>query len=152
MEERGDFMNENLLKVALSQYGVQETVGGMHNATIVNFFKEIGQDWVKDDETAWCSAFVNWVALNCCAEKTGKLNARSWLEIGEHVTDPIPGDVIVLWRSSPDSWKGHVGFFINYDEDGKTVNVLGGNQGNSVSISGYDKGRILAFKRLRKAE
>ncbi len=141
-------INQEILNVALSQYGVKETVGGQHNATILNYFKEIGHSWVKDDETAWCSAFANWVALKACTERSGALNARSWLETGTPVSDPIPGDVAIFWRGTPDSWKGHVAFFINYDEDGQHINVLGGNQGNMVQITGYDKGRLLGFRRL----
>ncbi len=145
-------LNDQILNTALSQYGVEETVGGAHNATILNYFKEIGHSWVKDDETAWCSAFMNWVAQQQCAERSGELNARSWLQVGRETDRPIPGDIVVLWRSSPSSWKGHVGIFINYDEDGRHINILGGNQANKVCITGYDKGRVLGFRRLRPAE
>ena len=100
------------------------------------------------DETAWCSAFVNWVAKTAGHEYTGKLTARSWLSVGESTNSPSPGDVVVLWRESPNSWKGHVGFFIK--ETNRFVYLLGGNQRNSVCIKAYSKNRILDFKRLKK--
>jgi len=137
-----------LLNMALREYGVQEIVGGMHNPTILQYFRESGNSWVHDDETAWCSAFMNAMALRSGLEYTKKLNARSWLDIGEHIESPMLGDVVILWRGSPDSWKGHVGIFINYDEDTKKINVLGGNQSNMVRISGYDKKMLLGFRRL----
>lgn len=138
----------DLLKVALSQYGIEEVPGDSDNSVIVNYFSEIGHDWVKNDETAWCSAFVNWCAKIANYEYTGKLNARSWLEIGWEVKHPSPGDLVILWRSSPDSWKGHVGFYISHDDD--NVYVLGGNQGNQVKVSAYSRSRLLCYRRLRK--
>jgi len=54
----------SILKVALSQYGVKEITGRNHNKTIVDYAKESGFEWVNDDETPWCSIFINWVAFN----------------------------------------------------------------------------------------
>ena len=140
----------DLLTIALREYGVEEIVGGIHNERIVRYFKDIGHAWVRDDETAWCSTFVNWCAKLSGYEHDNKLNARSWLDSGEKVDDPQPGDIVIFWRGSRDSWKGHVAIFINFDEDGRHINVLGGNQGNMVKISGYDKGRVLGYRRLNK--
>lgn len=39
---------------------------------------------------------------------------------------------------------GHVGFYVR--ETDKYVYILGGNQSNKVSIAGYDKGRIIAYR------
>jgi hypothetical protein len=39
---------------------------------------------------------------------------------------------------------GHVGFYVR--ETAKYVYVLGGNQSNKVSIAGYDKARIIAYR------
>ncbi len=137
-----------LLDFSMREYGVEETKGGLHNPTILKYFQESGNEWVHDDETAWCSAFMNAMAIRAGLEYSGKLNARSWLDVGQEVESPMPGDVIIFWRSSPDSWKGHVGIYINHDEDGNHINVLGGNQSNKVCISGYDKGRLLGYRRL----
>ena len=137
-----------LLEIALREYGVQEIVGGEHNAVIVEYFKESGHGWVHDDELAWCSSFMNAMARRAGLESTGKLNARSWLDVGVHITNPQPGDLVIFWRKGKSSAYGHIAIFINFDEDGRNINVLGGNQGNMVRISGYDKGRLLGFRRL----
>ncbi|MFC4635683.1 TIGR02594 family protein [Dokdonia ponticola] len=137
-----------LITIALSQYGTTEKVGRLHNPIIVNYFKEIGSTWVKDDETAWCSAFVNWVALKARKKASGKLNARSWLSVGNKVTKPSVGDVVVFWREAKNSWKGHVGFFIGYSEDRTKIYCLGGNQNNQVNIKAYPSYRLLGFRRL----
>lgn len=139
-----------LLNIALSQFGVKEIPGQGHNSTILRYFREIGHKWVDNDETAWCSAFVNWLAFKCGFQMSGKLNARSWLEVGEEIIKPELGDVVIFWREDPSSWKGHVALFVNYSEDGKFINCLGGNQGNMVSIKPYPTRRLLGFRRLSK--
>ncbi len=138
-----------LLKIALQQYGVTEIKGQMDNKRIVNYFQEIGHSWVKDDETAWCSAFVNWVALKAGYKGSGHLTARSWLQIGHPITSPSVGDIVIFWRVSKDSWKGHVGFYISHSQDGKYIYCLGGNQQNSVNISPYPTSRLLGYRTLQ---
>jgi uncharacterized protein (TIGR02594 family) len=140
----------DILKMALLEYGVKEIAGANHNPTIVKYSKDIGFGGVIDDETAWCSIFVNWCAMKVGLERSKKLNARSWLTIGEKAKKPQPGDVVVFWRTSPESWKGHVALFINYSEDKKFIYCLGGNQQNQVKISAYDANRLLTFRRLNK--
>ena len=137
------------LDIALGQYGVTEIIGGKHNRVIMNYFHEIGHTWVTTDETAWCSAYANWVALKSGKEHSGKLNARSWLKVGEQITIPERGDVVVFWRERKSSWKGHVGFFISYSADRKYIYCLGGNQNNQVNIKAYPTSRLLGFRRLK---
>lgn len=137
-----------LLEIAMSQYGVQEIPGKQHNPAIVNYSKEIGYGGIIDDETAWCSIFMNWVALKAGLERSKKLNARSWLKVGEKVTEPRQGDVVIFWREKKDSWKGHVGIYISHNLRGDSVYCLGGNQGNMVKIETYSVSRILGYRRL----
>jgi len=145
----------SLLSEALKEYGVEEIVGeAEHNPAILKYFKEIGHSWVHDDETAWCSAFINAMAFRSKLEMSGKLDARSWLKVGVSVPDFVGLDnvIVIYWRGSVSSWKGHVGIPINYDEDGVHINTLGGNQGNMVRISGYNKGRLLDYRQLKDVE
>jgi len=138
-----------IIKTASEQLGQKEISGPEHNLTIVNYAQACGFEWVNDDETPWCSIFVNWVAHKCKLKRSNKANARSWLLIGEKVdSTPEPGDVVVFWRESPQSWKGHVGFFFGYSQDGSRVYCLGGNQGDQVSISAYPTNTVLGFRRL----
>lgn len=141
----------NLMHKALSEYGVKEIVGSNDNLRIIKYFNEIGFDGSKlKDETAWCSAFANWVAKTAGYEHSGKLNARSWLKVGASTNTPSIGDVVVLWREDPNSWKGHVGFFVK--ETQNFVYVLGGNQGNMVCIKAYPKSRVLDYKKLARIQ
>lgn len=156
-----------LLEIALSQYGQKEIAGKKDNLTIVGYAKEAGHAWVNDDETPWCSIFMDWVCMKAGVERTHKANARSWLDVGidplppagtspqvgEERTAPKTGDVVVLKRgTNPNS--GHVGIYINQvdTEPGKMefIRVLGGNQGNEVKISVFNKKDILGYRKLRE--
>lgn len=140
---------EKLLDKATDFIGLQEIKGGEDNPIIVDMFKYIGHSWVKEDETAWCSCFVNYIAQQCGVSMSGKLDARSWLKVGEEVKYPLVGDVVIFWREKRSSWKGHVGFFAGYNHNGDIL-CLGGNQSNEVNISTYSKSRLLGFRRLLK--
>ena len=137
-----------LIERALGEYGTMEIPGSTDNPEILKYFHEIGHDWVEHEETAWCSAYVNWVAKVCGYEHSGALDARSWLKKGSVVLDFKLGDVAIFWRESPDSWRGHVGFPIR--RDGDSVWVLGGNQNNMVRITPYPYNRLLGYRRLNK--
>jgi len=138
-----------MINTALSQFGTRELQGPeANNPRIIEYFQEIGHIWVKTDETAWCSAFVNWVAKTNGYEHSGKLNARSWLDVGQPVAIPKQGDVVILWRIAKKDWRGHVGFYVN--ETDTHVHILGGNQSNKVCIKPYPKERLLGYRRLRK--
>ncbi|MBN2350849.1 MAG: TIGR02594 family protein [Bacteroidales bacterium] len=140
---------KNIIQIAANELAQKEISGPEHNLTIVNYAKEAGFTWVNDDETAWCSIFMNWVALKAGLKRSKKADARSWLKIGTKSDgSPEPGDVVVFWRESPQSWKGHVGIFFGYSANLKNVFTLGGNQGNSVSIASYPANMVLGFRRL----
>lgn len=139
----------SLINKALYEYGVKEVIGAKDNPRVLKYFDQIGFNGSKlKDETAWCSAFANWVAKTEGFEYSGKLNARSWLTVGQSTNHPGIGDIVVLWRDNPKSWKGHVGFFVKQTQS--YVYILGGNQANMVCIKAYPKSRVLDYKKLRK--
>lgn len=140
-------LRHRLLDFALKFYGIQEIAGAEANPIIVEMFKVAGGH--QSDETAWCSAYVNY----CCSQMglpyTGLPNARSWLEIGRKVDKADFMDIVVLWRGKKIGWKGHVGFYIGGSQD--SIFILGGNQENSVSIQAYPKRRLLNYIRVYEA-
>ena len=135
------------LEIALANYGTKEVVGIRHNEKVLEYFRESGHSWVKDDETAWCSAFANYCALLAGYKTSGKLDARSWLKVGKEVENAELGDIVVFWRSKKTSWKGHVAFYIREDET--HIWVLGGNQNNEVNIKPYLKSRLLGYRNIK---
>lgn len=140
-------MRHKIIEIALSQIGTKETAGKADNPNVLKYFDELGFDGSQlKDETAWCAAFAGWTAKLAGVCYSKRLNARSWLHIGVKTTVPAQGDVVVLWRESRISWKGHVGFFIR--EHKGWIYVLGGNQNNQVSIKAYPKSRLLEYRNI----
>ena len=131
-------------EIALEELGVAEIPGPETNARIAEYHATTGTE--PNDETPWCSSFRNWCEVEAGGIGTGKPNARSWLDWGEPVDTPIEGDTVVLWRGSRNGWQGHVGFFVRYSDDGSAVRVLGGNQGDRVSMAWYPRERVLGFR------
>lgn len=145
-------MNLDLIQVALSVYGLKETPGKADNPIIIQMAKDAGfeHDYLHDD-IAWCSMFANWVAFKAGYERSKKLNARSWLDVGEPIEekDLQTGDAVILWRDAPAGPFGHISFYINHLSE-NWLNLLGGNQNNMISIGAFDKHRVLGYRRLKK--
>ena len=133
------------MEVALQEFHTSERLGSTHNPRILEYHSTCGAH-AQDDETAWCSAFVNWVMREVGLEGTRRANARSWRDWGNSVplASPHYGAITVLWRESRTSWKGHVGFLAGV-EQGNLI-LLGGNQGNAVSLRAYPRSRLLDFR------
>jgi len=136
--------------LAQTHIGTKEIPGKADNPLIVRWLRMIVAS-INSEETAWCSAFVNAMAREAGYEQSGKLNARSWLDVGTKVSldKAKPGDVVILWRVARDSWEGHVAFFVKQDTTTASLRLLGGNQGDSVSISSYSAKQLLGIRRLR---
>lgn len=117
-----------------------------HNPKILKWFGQAGHDWVKDDETPWCAAFVGGMLVDAGLQGTGRLDARSYLDWGQHVDlkDAQPGDIVVFSRGDPNGWQGHVAFYV--ETKGENILVLGGNQRDQVNIARYSKSRLLGIR------
>lgn len=142
-------MNLQLIQFALQEYGVREVAGAASNPEIMEMARECGFTDYTNDDIAWCSLFLNYVALKALFERSKALNARSWLLVGEPVTQPELGDVVVFWREDPKGALGHVAFWIATRDN--LIYALGGNESNQVMIAGFDPGKVLGFRRLSAA-
>jgi uncharacterized protein (TIGR02594 family) len=142
-------MHNKMLAIALEEYGVTEVPGAENNPRILEYSAYTGLSWVKDDETSWCG-----IAMAFCAKSAmlpiapGFAKARNWLKWGVEVKQPKLGDIVVFWRDTPHSWKGHVGLFVN--QLGNEINVLGGNQGDKFCIAPYPASRVLGYRRAEQ--
>ena len=135
----------NAYDLAKAEVGTVEWRDG-NNPKVVAYFKDSGNAGVKDDETAWCAAFVGAMLKRAGGKGTGKLTARSYLEWGSPVdrANARPGDIVVFKRGNS-SWQGHVAFFVK--DRGDVINVLGGNQSNEVNVKGYGAASLLGIRR-----
>ena len=135
------------LWLAIQELGVSEAPGDLDNPRIIEYHKATSYG-AKDDEVAWCSAFVNWCMKQAGYQRTGSAAARSWLNYGDLLPEPEPGCIAVLWRGNPASWQGHVGFYLlESSADHNSIYLLGGNQNDAVSVTTYPKDRVLAYRR-----
>ena len=128
-----------------------------NNPDIISFFKDVGFENIEFDEVAWCSAMVGALHERCGIRSTRALNARSYLNWGTEVSEGASnlknaqqGDVVVFWRQDPKSWKGHVAFYVRHTKT--HVYVLGGNQGNNVTVEAYPINRLLSIRRAGDIE
>lgn len=140
--------------VAKKFIGIKEAFGTKHNPLIVAML-QLDAKWVEDDETAWCSAFVNFVHWLFDRSRSHSLAARSWLLVGTSIELRYAqlGDIVVLTRGKDPQpgvmvikAPGHVGFYAGHTET--TIEILGGNQGNAVNIASFPKSRILSIRRI----
>lgn len=122
--------------------GVDEIAGPTDNPRIVEYHRTTTLR-ATDDETFWCSSFVNWCVIQARLEGTDSAAARSWLQWGQPLERGRQGAVTVFRRSASPT-AGHVGFYWGSAKD--RVLVLGGNQGDQVSIKGYPKKDLLGFR------
>ena len=60
---------------------------------------------------------------------------KSWKYFGKTVNDPIFGAIAIKSRKGG----GHVGFVVGKSASGKELFILGGNQGDKVSIAKYPR-------------
>ncbi len=136
---------QNAFSLAARQIGLNEREQG---AAIKDYLTTGGQN-LDPQTAAWCAAFVNSTLEQSGYKGTGSNLARSFLDWGQAVDDPEQGDLAVFWRDNPEGPYGHVGFFDGYNADG-TIRVLGGNQGDAVSVANYDPSRLLGFRRAEQ--
>lgn len=140
----------NVYDLAKLEIGTYEWAEGS-NPRVDAYFDDVGFPSMRDD-TAWCAAFVGAMLKRTGYPHTGKLTARSYIDWGKPVElkDAQPGDVVIFWRGSPDSWQGHVAFF-DRAADGM-IYCLGGNQRDQVNISAYPASRLLSIRRMERTK
>lgn len=114
--------------------GTREIHGPRHNPIILGWLHRL-RAWWQDDEVPWCGTFVA-----ACMDAVGVplpthwMRARAWLDWGVPLPLPLVGCVVVFERQGG----GHVGFVVGRNERGHLL-VLGGNQGNAVTIAAFDR-------------
>lgn len=135
------------LAVALTKYGEKEVAGSKSNPDIVEFLDSTTvSDSMLVDETAWCSAFVNWCVERAGLRGTRSAAARSWLDWGRALDTPRLGCLCVFWRGDHDDGEtGHVAFYVA-DAPPSGLWVCGGNQNNMVSIATYQQSKLLGLR------
>lgn len=126
---------------ARKHIGTREIPGEKHEPKIIQWWKAIKRGGIKTDESPWCAAFVGG-----CLEAVGIVSSRyesakSYLLWGMPLKVPALGCIVVFNREGG----GHVGFVVGQDVRGRLM-VLGGNQGNGVTIAPFDQSRVSGYR------
>ena len=133
------------LKIAFEELddGVIRTPGPAATDQIVDYLEAttVGSPLNQTDATYWCSAFCVWVMERAGYKSTKSAWARHWLDWGQEIDNaPERGAITVFRRGTG----GHVGFYLSHTDG--TIRVLGGNQGNAVSIVNQDRSDFLGYR------
>ncbi len=152
-------METSAYLIAQRFIGTKEIPGKRDHPLILAMLR-LDQQWPEGDEVPWCSAFMNFVAWLLRLPRSKSLRARSWLQVGVPVKleDAEVGfDVVILKRGGgkqpgPEVIKapGHVGLYAGRECGplGDQILILGGNQGDTVSVESYPTSRVLGVRRL----
>ena len=133
----------HLLK-AIELFGTTEKVGHGDNPVIMGWAKETLLTDYGADSIPWCGLFMAVIMKRANRPMVvNPLWALNWKQFGMDVPVPMLGDVLVFIRSGG----GHVGLYVG--EDKTTYHVLGGNQGDKVSIVRIMKNRLVGTRRPR---
>ena len=135
----------NWLAYARTLVGVREIPGAKHSATIMGWIKSLGAKRlgisVTNDETPWCGTFCAHVMDHVgIAPPPIAVRASAWSAWGRGLLNPRPGCILTFTRQGG----GHVGLYVG--EDDTHLHVLGGNQGNAVSVTRIAKDRLSAMR------
>lgn len=128
------------IEEARKHIGLTEIPGKNHNSTITNWLHAL-HAWWTDDETPWCGVFVAH-----CLRTAGRNLPKNWFRAREYekygslLAKPAYGCIAVLTRQGG----GHVAFVVGVDNKGNVL-LLGGNQGNRVSIAAFPRSRVSAY-------
>lgn len=133
-----------------------KAVFGLHekrdNQTLKKWLRSDGKTLGDPNALPWCGDYVETCIKNSLPKEPfpGKVGenpywARNWLFFGL-AAEPCYGAVVVFKRGAG----GHVGFLVG--EDATDYYVLGGNQGDAVTISRIAKSRCLGVRWPKTAD
>ncbi|UPU35262.1 TIGR02594 family protein [Geomonas paludis] len=138
--KRSSLQHAPWLDIARQEVGQKEVVGHEDNPRILAYHATTTLK-ATDDETPWCSSFVNWCLKQAGIKGTDSAAAKSWVHWGMP-SGPVPGAITVICSSkatdrSFSTSGAHVGFLIQ--ETATHFKLLGGNQSNTVKEWSFPK-------------
>jgi uncharacterized protein (TIGR02594 family) len=135
------------LMAARRLLGTREAAGAANNPTILGWAKALGIKVLgiayNADSVPWCGLFVAQClragGVDLGTMKVG-VRAKAWATWGSAIAADrlAPGAILVFDREGG----GHVAFYVG--EDAVYYHVLGGNQGDAVTIMRLAKSRCIA--------
>lgn len=131
----------NWVAIARTFIGLREIKGPKHSPAIQKWLARLNA-WWRDDETPWCGTFCAEVMSQAGIEPPKAwYRALAWADWGSALHRPLYGCIVVFSRAGG----GHVGIVVGQDAVGN-LQVLGGNQGDAVSIATFKRDRVVAYR------
>ena len=121
--------------------GVKEFPGIPSNPIVLGFWKLAKLAGIKNDAIPWCSGFACAMFEEVGIKSPRTDGAKNWLNWGVALSTPVYGCVVVFKR--PGGY--HVGIVVGQDSRGN-LQVLGGNQGDAVTIASFDRNRVEGYR------
>lgn len=130
------------MPVALAEEGVREVIGPGDNPRIAEYLAstDLDRELAREDETPWCSGFVNWCVEHAGYAGTNSASAGSWRHWGKAAGTGRRGLITVLSRQGGH----HVGFWLR--KEGRRIILWGGNQRDAVGECDYDESRLIDLR------
>ena len=107
------------------------------NPKILDCYKACGFN-IKSDQVPWCAAYAGAVMKASGIKSLKSLSAFAYKNFGKSIDIDKPetwrlNDILVFERPGG----GHIGFFRGYNKTTGAVRVLGGNQSDNVTETGF---------------
>lgn len=125
--------------------GTKEVAGKANSPVIMDWAEQL-DIWYPNDEVPWCGLYV----AHCIGSSlpreplpSNPLGARNWSSWGD-ACEIVDGAVASFWRGSKSGWLGHVGIVTGQTKS--TIEIIGGNQSNMVSVIQMPRERLLATR------
>lgn len=133
------------LMAARALLGTREAAGIANSASILGWAKKVGAKALgmiyNADSIPWCGLFcAHAVQASGITPPPIAVRAKAWATWGSAIAADrlAPGAILVFERAGG----GHVAFYVG--EDATHYHVLGGNQGDAVTIMRIAKSRCIA--------
>ncbi len=128
--------------IAQSSIGQRETDGANDSGFIRGLWQSLTKNWQWLRGQPWCGAFV----ADCLKGASLPIieeyyRAKAWALYGNPIATHEFGCIAVLERTGG----GHVAFVVGMTSQGQTL-LLGGNQGNAVSIIKVNPSDVLCYR------
>lgn len=140
------------VEVGEALIGTTEIPGRKSNKAIIDMvaficgaFPQIAGNvsWYDNDDIPWCGLFQAYMMAKAGIRPPAQmLRALAWAEWGVDAGEAKLGATAVKKRKGG----GHVGTVVAVSPSGKSVLILGGNQGNRVSKLWYPTSTFFAFR------
>ena len=131
--------------------------GSPANPNIKAAYQVCGLDYNQDGSAiqyAWCAAFISWALETAGISNLRSMSSQAYNSYGQPVqwrnyVNIRKWDIVVF--KSKTRGGGHVGFIKSIDPNNQKLEVLGGNQSNTLKVSTYRfESRSQYIKEIRR--